>query len=115
MKVTPGHMIWNRDAAEERPVECWEVIGVEGEASPIQNQAITNQPATQAAPDSTARALELLDGKTMNDWFAVVFTDPVVKANTELVNNIINGGFIPPLEAAGIITKDEAGVYHKKA
>lgn len=116
--LTPGHMIWDGNAREERPRDCWTVLWVEG-ISPA--PAATATPATAAAPvaatpaaapqSSTRQALTLLNGKTEAQWHQVVFNDDIVKADANLVNSLIARSFLPPLETAGIVTKDANGVY----
>jgi hypothetical protein len=58
--------------------------------------------------------MNLLDGKTQQEWNNVVFQDPLVKGDPELSNSIIQGTFIPPLEAANLVTKDTDGRFHVK-
>lgn len=132
MKMTGGHMMWDGATRKEVPRECWELVSVEGEAEveevpvkavdgytvfppysrPLEKPA-TKGKAKVAVKDATARALELLDGKTENQFYQVVFSDPVVKLdNTGLRDKIIARGFIAPLEAAEVIEKDDDGVYH---
>lgn len=123
--VTPGHPMPSRDANgqwTEAPQECWEVVWVEGVggtphsgvAAPA--QATTPAPVGTPAPATvtpTQRAIDLLDGKNQQQWNNVVFQDPMVKGDTALVNSIITGAFLAPLEESGVVTKDADGVYHK--
>lgn len=102
MKMTGGHMMWDRDKGEETPRDCWELVGVEGES--------TTSPATKV--DATAKALELLDGKNIADWNQIVFQDPTVKADGELVTSILSNTFIPSMKEAGVVSEDENGIYH---
>ena len=71
-----------------------------------------------AAPATTTplqRAIDLIDGKTQQQWNNVVFQDAQVKADTALVNSIITGTFLAPLVESGVLTMDADGVYHKAA
>jgi hypothetical protein len=112
-KVTPGHMMWDADQKVETARECWEVISVVGVGS-VPTVAGQSVAPTAGTTTPVQRAIELLDGKTLQQWNNMVFQDPIVRAGGgDLVNSIINGEFIPPLEAAGIISKDENGIYHK--
>lgn len=126
-KVTPGHMMWNQDEGRETPREAWEVVYVEGIGgtphSGVATPAVASPGAvtpTPAAPDTgygitpIQQALNLLDGKTQQEWNNTVFQDPLVKGDASLVNSIISGTFIPPMEAGGMVTKDENGIYHIK-
>lgn len=127
-KVTTGHMMPVRDDQgewKETPRECWEVVYAEGfGGTPFSGIAgSVNQPQQPAAVGVTAappsgetpvqRAINLLDGKTQQQWNSIVFQDALVKGDSALVNSVITGQFLPPLEESGIVTKDADGVYHK--
>lgn len=118
LKLTPGHMIFNVDAKEERPNDCWTLMEVAGEATSASVTATAAPAATPAptAPVKTATqaALEALDGKTEQEWHQEVFTNSIVKANQSIVNAIIGRTFLPDLETAGVVTKGEDGIYHVK-
>ena len=114
MMYTPGHMVprqregqWNDEA-----VNCWIVAEISGEATTPAPAA----KATKAAPaapivSASQEALAALDGKTVAQWHQVVMTLPAVKADTNFIQTIIDGSFVAGVEAAGSVTKDEAGVY----
>ena len=113
MKLTGGHLIWDQGAGEERPRDCWELMSIIGadEAAPT---SATSGATTAAATSATQKALELLEGKTEQQWHQVVFQDPTCKADGDLTNSIINRVFLPPLEATGMIGKDADGIYRVK-
>jgi len=124
-KVTPGHMMWDNDKQEETPREAWEVVYVEGvggtpySGGGISTPTMADTPARAGAATPTGvtpiqQALNLLDGKTQQDWNTLVFQDPLVKGDSALVSSIISGTFIPPMEASGMVTKDDNGIYHVK-
>ena len=120
-RITGGHLMPDRDGAgnwTEVPREAWEVVYVEGIGGTPHSgvaQPATAQPTPQPTTGETPiqRAINLLDGKTQQQWNNMVFQDLAVKGDTGLINNIITGQFLPPLEEAGIVTKDADGVYHK--
>lgn len=117
MKLTPGHMIWDGNAGEERPRDCWELMAVIGEGTPAAAPAAATSAAPAAPPAATGptavgAAKAMLEGLTEQQWLQKVFQDPAIKADTELVNSIIGRTFLPPLEAAGLVTKDANGIYH---
>ena len=119
-KVTGGHLMPDRDNAgnwTEVPKEGWEVVYVEGVGgTPHSGIAQPTAPAKgeYAGPITPMqRAINLLDGKTQQQWNNVVFQDSVIKGDTRLINNIINGQFLPPLEESGVVTRDADMVYHK--
>ena len=121
-KATPGHMMWDNDKQMETPRDAFEVVYVEGVGgTPYSGAAesATSQPdsaapaqAVGAGISSKQQALKLLDGITVQEWNNLVFTDPLVKADPDLTVSIVQGTFLPPLEADGTVTKDENGVYH---
>ena len=115
-KVTPGHMMWDNDLQKETPRESWEVVWAEGfggtPCSGVAEPTPTKAPTT-GGETPVQRAINLLDGKTQQEWNNVVFQDTVVKNDTALVNSMITGQFLPPLEQSGVVTKDDDGVYHK--
>jgi len=103
MKITPGHMMWNRDEGKATPREAWEVIGIAGESMDA-----------GVPVDATARALELLNDKVEEEWNQLVFQDPVVKADSKLIDTILHRQFLPEMKAAGRATNDTNGVWHTK-
>jgi len=108
MKMLPGHMVWDGQTKAERPIDCWELMGVEGVA--------TAAPKAKAAATGLSpmqEAIKLLDGKPEQAWNQAVFNNATIKADTALVQSILQRTFIPPLLEAGIVTVDEDGVYHK--
>ncbi len=119
-KATPGHMMWDNDKQAETPRDAFEVVYVEGIGG-TPHSGVATPAAGQAAPAPTGitpvqQAISLLtdgDGLTLQQWNNVVFQDSLVKGDTELTLSIVQGTFLPPLEADGTITKDENGVYHK--
>ena len=116
MKLTPGHMIPNRDDATgvwgERPNDCWELMEIRGEGAPPPT-TVTGAPPPPTTPvvDANQQALSLLAGKTEQLWHQACFIDPVIKADTAVVQSIISRAFLNGLEAAGKVTKDADGIY----
>ncbi len=118
MKLTPGHMISNKDDATgtwtDKPNDCWVLMEIKGEGT-APTPATVAATATPPAPtgiDASQQALNLLDGRTEQQWHQAVFVDPTVKADTNVIMSIANREFIVGLEAAGKVTKDETGIYH---
>lgn len=115
-KVTPGHMMPDRDENNnwiETPREAWEVIWVEGYGEAKTDKKATKSSAKTSGVSATQKAIDLLDGKTIQDWNAAIFQDPVIKADANLINQVVTGQFIQPLLDSGVITKDDNDVYHK--
>ena len=123
-KFTAGHMMPDRDDQgnwTEKPREAWEVVYVEGvggtahsgagAAAPVAGDAPAPVPAaTEVTP--IQQALNLLDGKTQQEWNNIVFQDPIVKADAALTNSIIGGTFLSPMVESGMLTVDENQIYH---
>jgi hypothetical protein len=98
--LTPGHKFgFDQESGEEIIRDCWECQSIEGVGE-------------ARAGNPMKRALELLDGKIEQDWNQVVFTDPLVKGDATLVNSILQRTFLPAQQQLGIISKDEAEVWH---
>ena len=102
---TPGHEFGRDKETKELIIrECWECMSVDG-----------YQAAAAGAPVSAKiRALQLLDGKeSLQAWHSVVFTDPAVQKEPEVVQQLLEGQvFLAPLIEAGIVSQDTQGVYH---
>jgi len=107
LKMTPGHMMWNRDEGKETPRECWEVIGVER----VGGVQVPTVGANAASAIETA--IDLLIGKNEQEWNQLVFTNPIVKADSGLISQILGRTFLPALEEADVIKKDDAGIYSR--
>ena len=125
-KVTQGHLMPDKDEAgkwTETPREAWEVVWVEGMGgTPHSGVAALAQvvgtptkitPTTPTGETPMQRAISLLDGKTQQQWNNVIFQDAMIKGDSGLVNSIITGQFLAPLEESGVVSKDANGVYHK--
>lgn len=110
MKLTSGHMMWDRDKGEETPRDCWELVGVEG----VVAQPASGEPVAikEVGVSPTDVALKLLDGKNIQDWNQIVFQDPAVKSDGDLITSILNNTFIPSMKEKGIVSVDENGVHH---
>jgi hypothetical protein len=103
MKMTGGHMMWNRDEGKETPRECWEIIGVEGSPTSSSTGTIT----------ATQRAIDLLDGKTEQQWLQEVYKDSIIKSDPEVLGRIANSTFLPLVESTGAIHKLPDGIWVK--
>lgn len=97
----------NRQTNEKILANCWEVYSVEGHE--IASAGVPAAPVG-AAKD---RAMELLDGKTLPEFNNVVYADPLVQKDADLLRAITDRTFIIALKAAGMFTEDSAGVMHK--
>jgi hypothetical protein len=116
-KVTPGHMMPDKDDAgkwTETPRDAWEVVWVEGYGETVKvDKKATKATAKTSGPSASQKAIDLLDGKTIQDWNAAIFQDSLIKSDAGLINKIVTGQFIQPLLDSGVITKDDDDVYHK--
>jgi hypothetical protein len=96
LALTPGHDFGKNQRGEVIIVDCWEVIALEGSGVKV---------------DPVARALELLDGKTIPEFNQKAFGDPIIRGSS-VASSLLDNTFIPAQEAAGKIIKDKEGVYH---
>lgn len=104
MKYTGGHMMWDRDKGMETARECWELVGAEG------GEPMTV--ATGGASDTAKIALDLMDGKTIQEWNQEVFQNPAVKVDGALIDQIIGNTFFPAMKEQGNVTVDDDGILH---
>lgn len=114
IKMTPGHPVRRRASAtapwEDTKIEAFEVIAIDG--------AVGGAGQNTALPSiSTDDILTLLaDGSTAEIFEGRIYQDARVKTNTTLLAQISQVGVMPILEGllqAGLLAKDEGGVYHK--
>jgi len=56
--------------------------------------------------------LALLDGKTEQDFYAVLYADELVRKHPETISAATERLLLPALEKAGRITRDTEGIYH---
>ncbi len=128
-KYTGGHMMWDGKAVNpqnpakpgmEVPRDCWEVIEVEGFATPVASTPTAAQPKTNTpmgtvqplvAKTAVQLAIELLDGKTDTQFSTAAFSNDVIKRDGKMVSSLLGGQFIPGLIAAGIVVKNADGTY----
>lgn len=101
MKLTPGHKFGiDKVTGEEVVRDMWECVGIPSMAG------------AEAKVPPKIQALRLLDESTEQDWNKVVFADPAVKSDGELVQSILSRAFLPALVAAGVASQDENQVWH---
>lgn len=86
--------------------EAWQVvsIGGEGAAAPA---------GTEPAFDIDDYVLNLLDGKTEQDFYQVLYQDPKVRAYPALITAATERKLLETLEAAGRVSRDSEGIYHR--
>jgi hypothetical protein len=84
------------------PQDCWEVLELEG---------VSAGGGADAGNDPRRAALNILFGKTKQEFEAQVLKDPSIKRDGNLVSEIVGNHFIPAMEAAGFVHKDPDGRY----
>lgn len=57
--------------------------------------------------------LSLLDGKVEQDFYQAFYQDEKVRSHPDLITAATDRTLLTALEAAGRVTRDAAGVYHK--
>jgi len=73
------------------------------------------EPAPVAAPPTVSpeqQALNLLNGKSLAEFFQFALPDTSIRADQSLMTAIMNNTFVEAKMATGEVTKDEQGVYH---
>jgi hypothetical protein len=84
------------------PQDCWEVLELEG---------VSAAGGADTSNDPRRAALNILFGKTKQEFEAQVLKDPSIKRDGNLVSEIVGNHFIPAMEAAGFVHKDPDGRY----
>jgi len=100
-EITPGHMLFDGREGKEIEKDAWVVSEVHG--------AGTAKAATKSG--AMDKALELLDGKTEQEWNQAIFQDPGIKGS-EVMGSIMNRTFLPNVEQGKMAAVDENGVWH---
>lgn len=85
--------------------ESWQVVSIEGYATPAGDNGTSTQPIT---PDMIAK---LAVGKTEAQFNDEAFKDPQIREDKKLRDQIMDREVLPALIAGGFLTRDEAGLY----
>jgi hypothetical protein len=103
VKVTGGHKIWDKDTNGEKEHELFTVVGIEGMT-----------PAAGVAQKSASIiAIELLDGKTEQEFNQAALRDNAIKSDPALIAQIVGRQFVQAMVTAGAFTKDADGRFHR--
>jgi len=86
------------------------VVGATGPAPAIATSVVA-APVPQTAQTAEQRALELLNGRNLADFFQVALADPLVRTDANLINQIINRQFVEAKRASGQIAERDDGVF----
>lgn len=110
MMFTPGHMLptKNEETGEwkDLPKECWEVYSLDG-------AEVSADGTAPAAVSPAEKAMQLLDGKNLQTFNQAAMADTVVRADPEILGQIVGKTFVQSLLDAGLFTMDGEGTYHK--
>jgi len=88
--------------------EAWQVASI-GETS----AGNPGMPAAEPGFDIDTHILNLLDGKTEQDFYQVFYQDPKVRTHPDLITAATERKLLSALEAAGRIQRDPQGIYHR--
>lgn len=100
------HPIYDGKQKKKVPTGCWEVMGiVEG----------GNTGTKQLSVDPGVRALEMIIGKTDNEFKAIALTDSIISKDAELKGSIIHKDWQNMMLESGSIILDENGRYQYPA
>lgn len=103
MGYTDGHKLYNKEKGEYLG-KAWEVLEVFGGRN-----GATQATGVRGEVELKEAALQLLNGKTRQKWQIEVFKNNDIK--TVLMTVILNNKLIKEWEDAGLVVKDENGVY----
>ena len=84
-------------------LETWQLFSIDG-ASP------SSGPVDSKEVDE--RILELLDGKTEQDFYQVFYQDDIIRGHPELIEAATQRTLLPALKQAGKIHRDAEGIWH---
>ena len=101
MEMEVGHKFGTNQDGDEMLGNCWKAFEVAG--------------VVKGAKQTTAKdkAVELLNGKTMQEHTTLALADPQIRLDTDLQKAIVSKDFYNSLVQAGMFVKDEQGIYHK--
>lgn len=91
-----GQNVWGDTTAD-----CWQVVSIEGVAGP------------ESGGDILDYVADLLDGKTEQEFKAVLFVDAKARANPMIIEQATKQELLSTLQAAGVAYRTEDGVWHK--
>jgi hypothetical protein len=103
MKWTPDHMLYDGRQQKEVPQEAWEVVSIDG----------SSQAGAASVPSKSPEevALEILNGKNIQQFGQAATMNQVVKSDANLISNILNNTWVEAMEAQGKATKNSDGTY----
>ena len=90
----------DRQKWENQSREVWQVVGIEGYASPQGNE------------EKNTLLVSLADGKTEQEFYSAIMQDDKLKQDSEIINAVISRALIPTMVSVGLI-KNEGGKLSK--
>lgn len=84
--------------------EAWQLVSVEG----AEGEGSTN------GDKITEHILDLIDGKTEQDFYQVFYQDEEVRKHPDLITAATERQLLKSLEDAGRISRDTEGIWHRK-
>ena len=88
---------WDNKNRKDELQEVWQVLGIEGYASPV------------ALGDQMKELAKLANGKSEPEFYTAIMTDAKFKQDSGLVNSILDRGLVPAMIAAGVLERDGEG------
>ena len=107
MKLVGGHVLYSFQESKDTEQQAWEIIEVEGASAagaPVAGVATAN-----VSP--VAAAVQVLLGKTDQEFAQQVFQDPRVRVDQNLINEILTQKFVAKLVSDGLVVKGPDGRY----
>ena len=122
VKYTPGHITRvlkpETQKWEDTVSEAYECLSLDGQRKPgpSVDGAANATAASAAIPDVRVYIARIADGKNQSAFNMAALQDDRVKADGATYNALLNAApaYMESLIAAGLLTKDESGIYHAK-
>ncbi len=87
--------------------ESWKLVSIEDAG------ASASPAGTEPGFDIDAHILNLIDGKTEQDFYQVFYQDPKVRSHPELITAATERKLLGTLEEAGRVSRDSEGIWHR--
>lgn len=94
--------------------DCWECVRVDGatvatSTAPAPKKKTASK-SSASNVDARARVLELLNGKTIQQFNQLAFADTAIKADSGVMNELLSNTLVQSLIADGKVEVDGAGI-----
>lgn len=88
---------------DTRDGKSWQLVSIDG----------VEGGAARSPEDITPHVLDLLDGKTEQDFYQALYQDELVRKHPDIITSATERTLLSTLETAGKATRDDQGVWHR--